>query len=47
MCGADRITFTNDGQIDGTYSELPKEQLQTQEKLDEEAKANDNLHNSE
>lgn len=32
------ITFTYDGQIDGTYSELPKEQPQTQEELDEEAK---------
>lgn len=31
------ITFTYDGQIDGTYSELPKEKLQTQEELDEEA----------
>lgn len=32
------ITFTYDGQIDGTYSELPKEELKTQEELDEEAK---------
>lgn len=31
------ITFTYDGQIDGTYSELPKEEPQTQEELDEEA----------
>lgn len=32
------ITFTYDGQIEGTYSELTKEQAQTQEELDEEAK---------
>lgn len=32
------ISITFDGQIDGTYSELPKEQPQTQEELDEDAK---------
>ncbi len=32
------ITFTYDGQIDGTYSELPEERPLTQEELDEEAK---------
>lgn len=31
------ITFTYDGQNDGTYSELPKEESLTQEELDEEA----------
>lgn len=31
------ITITDDGQVDGTYSELPEERLLTQEELDEEA----------